>query len=326
MHRHVHPELWQGILRDEYLGSFLSEGGSFIRFVSPAEAVVRRDLSKFLSELPSSHGVLLTSTDASKVRLHFVQDLFFSVASQVPWRAVARRLLLRLAVESGFSVPPNAGDDSSLVHVLAEANSTSSHAVLLALRPAVDRCLLQDRLLTLEFATAAMNLLLAELLDSGDGATRRNAVVAWLTGVNRSLAPVRSYRIFSPISRANSRGMLQSLSRLLRLAGYSGWLWVIDLARATLGPRADAAVRYNRGSLLDAYEVLRQMVDTIDTFDGLGVVAVVASEFASLEARYGVHIYPALQNRLSDEVRHPRFANPLNAFCSLSYEAAEANR
>jgi len=322
MRKNINPELWKKTIESEYLGRYMSEGGSFVKFVNPVESIVRRDLSQFLGQ-QQSRGIVLTTTDASKVRIHFMQDLFFSVASQIPWRKLSRDLLFRLSEAQGFRSPERLDDARGVGALLAEANGTTTHAILLELRPAIDSYLLKDRLLTIEFATAAMNLVLAELLEDSESSTRRGSVVSWLTGANRSIAPVKPYRIFSKIGRANSRGLLQSLSRFIGLSGSAGWLWVLDLARVTAVAKAESVVRYNRSSLLDVYEVLRQFIDAVDTFQGLGLISVVPGDFMSTDAKYGVHIYPALYNRLSDEVRHPVYANPLNSFASLSFEAAE---
>ena len=60
--------------------------------------------------------------------------------------------------------------------------------------------------------------------------------------------------------------------------------------------------------MLDAYELLRQLIDATDDLVGMLVVAVVPPDLVSDERR-GLPTYSALQLRVADEVRDRRRTN-----------------
>ena len=68
--------------------------------------------------------------------------------------------------------------------------------------------------------------------------------------------------------------------------------------------------------MLDAFEVLRQLIDATDDLRGVLVLAVVPPELVTDEAR-GRPSCTALQLRVADEVRDRRRANPFAALVRL---------
>jgi hypothetical protein len=70
--------------------------------------------------------------------------------------------------------------------------------------------------------------------------------------------------------------------------------------------------------VLDAYEVLRQLVDGTDELQGCLVVVVCPLEFLGNEYGRGLAGYQALHMRVYDEVRDQNRVNPLAALIRLS--------
>lgn len=71
-----------------------------------------------------------------------------------------------------------------------------------------------------------------------------------------------------------------------------------------------------RGIALDAYEVLRQLIDATDELEGVLLVVLVPPELVTDELR-GLPAYSALQLRVADEVRDRRRPNPYAAMVRL---------
>ena len=78
-------------------------------------------------------------------------------------------------------------------------------------------------------------------------------------------------------------------------------------------PMAKAAVEM---AVLDAYELLRQLIDATDDLVGMLVVAVIPPDLVSDEKR-GLPSYAALQLRVADEVRDRRRTNPFASLVRL---------
>jgi hypothetical protein len=87
----------------------------------------------------------------------------------------------------------------------------------------------------------------------------------------------------------------------------------IDLARLAVGRRPPVEQRegvyYSKPAVLDAYEVLRQLIDATDALTAAMVVVVVPPELLTDEVR-GLPAYSALHLRVADEVRDRRRPNP----------------
>ena len=73
---------------------------------------------------------------------------------------------------------------------------------------------------------------------------------------------------------------------------------------------------YTKTALLDAYELLRQLVDNTDELSRCCVVVVAAPEFLTDDHR-GVSAYQALKLRIHDEVRDRVRDNPFASLVRL---------
>jgi bacteriophage exclusion system BrxC/D-like protein len=114
--------------------------------------------------------------------------------------------------------------------------------------------------------------------------------------------------------------MLTSLGRLLVRAGGHGLVLHLDLARLAEVRRPPLPERtgiyYTKAAVLDAYELLRQLIDATDDLVGMLVVAVMPPDLVSDERR-GLPSYTALQLRVADEVRDRRRPNPFASLVRL---------
>jgi hypothetical protein len=99
------------------------------------------------------------------------------------------------------------------------------------------------------------------------------------------------------------------LCRWLRVAGHSGLLLTIDIHQIT--QTAPDGLRYAPGAVMDAYEVLRQLVDDADLFAGLFLVVIADEAFIGDDAKRSVGAYTALKMRIWDDVRARARDNPL---------------
>src|SRR5262249_25158250 len=149
----------------------------------------------------------------------------------------------------------------------------------------------------------AMMWLCRARLDGGEaGTTQTGQVTEWLTGHVRAVSVMKPYQIFTKINRTNARHLLESLFVWVREAGESGVVILLDITRLTeRGKPADASLSYSKSALLDAYEVLRQFVDSTDDLAGALLVAVADEQFLDTAAgSRGLGAYQALQNRIYD--------------------------
>lgn len=114
--------------------------------------------------------------------------------------------------------------------------------------------------------------------------------------------------------------MLVSLASWLAKVDGRGLVLDLDLDRLSVVRRAPAAERegiyYSRAAILDAYEVLRQLIDATDDLHHCLVVATVPPSLVTDDGR-GLPAYSALHLRVADEVHDRRRANPFAALVRL---------
>ncbi len=326
----ISPESWLQFLREEYLeGSFqhgsyregfIKEGGSSVKFAIPLEEESRGQIESEIIEQGQLAGYLVARVSSAVTRVHMMDQLFFRIAGQIPWRVLIRQMLIKLASEE-YPVPP--AGDGPLANSIAEANAISLDMVRMKANQWVDRTVLQRQSLSRDFRVAITQLCMAELDGGPDGETRAEVITAWLTGSNSAVSAVKPYQIFSRVSRSNARHLLESLLRWIRFAGYPGLVIVLDTSRLTIAKNPhDSYLYYTKANMLDAYEVLRQFIDGTDRMTGCLLIVTPAAEFLDVEPfGRGMGVYNALRLRVYDEVRDQRLVNPMGTMVRLSRQA-----
>ncbi len=309
----LEPREWLDVIRRDYLDDFVREGGAAVKFIVPPSAAGRREVVDGLREIAEQARYQFALVDAATTKIHLIDRLFHAVAGQVDWDALTRTFLIAALREEGFTLP---GDPAELrLADIARLNDRPSEALVRnQVRTLLENRVYRDYEMSQEFRLAMIRLCLA-VLDPDDEPGLEEAVKAWLRGELRLISTLKRALIFQKIARHNGRHMLFSLAHWLKLAGRSGLLLVLDISRygdtARL-PQRQEGLYYSTAATLDAYEVLRQLIDATDelTFCFVGVVA--APEFLT-DDRRGVRRYDALYLRVADEVRDRVRANPLSS-------------
>src|SRR5439155_8669386 len=279
MSRSIAPETWLGFLETEYLDGFVRDGGAAVKFVVPLDDGARPDIVDALCRSSRDRGFVTTRVRADETRVHMIDQVFFRIAGDVPWADLTDHVVLRLAGDLGYSTK-GCGDDRPLFEELARLNGIDSKALLMELRKKLSDEVFGQKRLSKDFRVAMTHLCLAKLTGGSAGATTSQALIDWLAGRNTAIAAVKTYQILKKITRTNARHFLESLLWWLRFAKAPGLVIVLEIDRLAVGnnPR-DERVYYTKASVLDAYEVLRQFVDSTDRLTGCLIVVMPAASF-----------------------------------------------
>ena len=175
--------------------------------------------------------------------------------------------------------------------------------------------------MTREFRVAMVRLCQGHLRGALGEDSEAQAIREWLRGELRHIVRLRSALIFARIGRHNARAMLLSMGRWLRRTGAAGLSLEFDLRRLATARRPvpvpeDAPVFYSKPAVLDAYEVLRQLIDATDELAWCSVVITTQPEFLTDDKR-GLDAYSALKLRLWNEVHDRQRDNPLSSLIRL---------
>ena len=309
---------WLPVIRDEYLDSYVARGGSSVKFAVPLgdgeTPVIRAEIER----LARDSGHIFVSVDAASTRVHMIDQVFFSVAEQIPWRQTVRSVIGRRVTSLGLAMPPDTAD-GPLFEAIAHANELDPDYVQLELRRKVVQQVFREYRLAKDFRVAMTQLILAELSGGHEADTVFDTLRDWLTGANRTVSAVKPFQIYTRIHRANARFCLESAVSWVSLAGHAGTTIVMDVSRLGLArnPRDDR-IFYSRAAAVDAYEVLRQFIDTSDRLTSCMIIVLAGREFLDDDpGSRGLGGYAALKFRIFDEVRDRRIVNPFASLVRL---------
>ncbi len=268
----------------EYLHGYVDQGGAAVKFVLPAdgdeEAAAR--FSAALRARGEAAGFAVARVDAVTTKVHLIEQVFFAVSRQVAWDELAASMA-RTALDAA-AYPVAEGDDLS-VDAVAAAHGIDARE----LKRDVDRQLQQlvhrDYRMVQEFRIAMLRLCQAALRTGQVADAEHAAVLDWLNGDLRQISVLKSALIFRRIARHNARHLLFSLAHWLAANGRAGLVLELDIRRLGHARRPSPDERsgfyYTKAAVLDAYEVLRQLVDNTDELSHCCVVVVAAPEFVT---------------------------------------------
>lgn len=307
----------------EYLADYIGRGGAAVKLLSVGDDAERLRLSHGFAKLGErfEHATV----DAAATRVHLIDQMFAAIAGQLDWVALARAVVRSALERAGFPAP-DGGDQIDLA-AIARYHDVDAAELYRSVRRALERIVLRDTELSHEFRVAMLRLC-QERMGRGDvSATERETVIGWLRGERLAAADLRGVGLRTKVNRYNARPLLLSLTRWLRIAGRSGLVLRLDLDRLTVTRRPPVGLRdgfyYSKAATLDAYELVRQLIDATDETEGLFVAVLLPPSLVNDEAR-GLPAYTALHMRMADEVRDRRRPNPYAALVRIGSRGQEA--
>jgi hypothetical protein len=300
---------WLQLVDSEYLNDFIVKGGASVKFIVSDEKVMET-LKRQAQRQAEAHGLFFAKIDSVDVKLHLIQNLFFAISRQADWTADVQRFVERLFESNGYQWP-SLGQPVPLED-LADGNGVDAKILKKEFNQWLTKSVMHDIGMAQDFRIAITRLCLNRLVPSDGSADNVTPIHEWLQGTLQKIGPLRAAEIYAKITRHNARAMLRSLCRWLRLAGHQGMLLAIDIRQVTKAiPAGVAEVRFTPSAVMDAYEVLRQLIDDIDLFEGLFVVVMADRAFLGDDPKRSVSAYQALKMRIWDDVKARSRDNPL---------------
>ena len=304
-------------LEREYLRGYVDGGGAAVKFVVPPEDDSAAAFMDSFEASAREAGYAVARVDSAATRVHLLEQVFFSVARQIDWddlALVAARGALR---EAGY---PGLEDGGVEIDRLAAHYRVDPGELKRDVDRQLQRLVHHDYAMINEFRTAMLRLCQAQLRSGQVVDAEHAAVLDWLRGDLRQISVLKSALIFRRIDRHNARHMIFSLAHWLSVNQRSGLAITLDIRRLGVARRPSVSERsghyYTRAALLDAYEVLRQLVDNTDEMANCMVVVVASPAFLTDTPR-GIDAYQALKLRIFDEVRDLHRDNPLSSLVRL---------
>jgi hypothetical protein len=310
----------------EYLTPYVARGGAAVKLLVTGDAASAEKLAVGLAGI--GDGFQHAGVDAVTTRIHLIDQVFADVARQLDWLALAGSVVHAAYTRAGF--PPQLPTSSApqwAVSAVARHHDVDPAELYRSVRRSLEQMVLRDAGLGHEFRTAMFRLCQYRLGRGDVSRAECETVIGWLRAERVPAAELRKLSLTAKVGRHNARSMLLSLTRWLRLAGHSGLVLRLDLARVAVSRRPPAGMRdgyyYSKATALDAYELVRQLIDGTDEFEGLLVAVLLPQELVNDEAR-GLPAYSALRLRVVDEVRDRHRVNPYAALIRIGSESKVA--
>lgn len=312
---------WLKFIDDEYLSTFVRDGGASVKFaVTPDE--LKPDLYEDVRVRCRELDYVFVNLDAALMRAYMPQDIFFGLASQVDWRLLARRLILRLANQKGYRVEGiSPRDTGNVFDAIANANGLETQSVLFEMRPAIQNDVLRNPNMARDFRVCMFHLCLMNDESITSAQYVSHPLLDWLTGTNTRLGNVRTFGIHTGINRTTARHFIESAFHWVRHVGHSGTVILLDNSRVMLARRPrppDGKRYYTKAMTMEHYELMREFIDDVDRLSGTLLVVVTNYEFTDEQSARGWGIYSALRTRVMDDVRDLNLVNPAASLVRLS--------
>lgn len=310
-------ESYLDFLSKEYLAGYLRAGGAAVRFVVAGDDEVSRRWHEGLGAAAHAEGCLYVTVDSAETKVHMIDQVYAAVARTVDWRHLARQAVG--AAWRDIGLPPSSRQELG-VGAVAALHDVDAREAARSIRRQLESTVLHDTGLAREFRVAVLRLGQAELGTGDVTDEERDAVLSWLRVEPVALRVLKSASLYSRIGRHNARSMLVSLAGWVQRTTGASLVLDVDLTRlaAARRPPLDerVGIYYTKAAVLDAYEVLRQLLDSTDQLRGVLVAVAAPPELITDDGR-GLPAYSALQLRVVDEVRDRRRANPFAALVRL---------
>ncbi len=341
---------WLEVMETEYLGRYVCDGGSAVKFISGSDAVLAATVTELVARAAGRRFWTVQVAAGELTDLgqrpdpHRIDRLFCQVTRGVDWRAWAAEQARGFLRSRGLQL----ADRVALADIdrIAADNGRSTEDLLREYQRDFATPQLRDRHLSVEFRTAVTALGRAQLMPDALTPSAEQVLLAWFGGqpLPGAAGTLKRVGLFSRINQSNARHLLASFARWLPHAGYSGLLLVLDFRayehkRLTASARRDEHVRalheaiargastaelqalvaaaehepavmYSDAAYLQMLALLRRFIDEVDSFQRLLLVVLTTPGFYDGNSRRNYYNYDALQTRIGLEVHDARRANP----------------
>jgi hypothetical protein len=307
----VKPTEYSKLLHRHYLAEFVPAGGSTVKFIVGSPEATRL----FWTDLSSlSQRFLLGSAVASNTTaLHPLHNAFFQIAKRLDWRALAMAFLRDILLASEWTLESRT--DLSIEN-LAKWNGLIPVQVEDRVEKLLSKFLYAKPGLTPEFRHCFSALVWGVLLPEDYSRNFASDIAqSWLAGDIRAIHQCKPLHIYRRITANNARGILMSMCRIAKDAGFDGTVLLFDFSNY-FGVLPNGR-RYRPTQVMDLYETMRQFIDAVDSLDSTLLCFAGTEDFVG-ESPLSFRSYEALRLRLTNETFALDYPNVLAPLVELN--------
>ena len=288
--------IWLDTFSQHYLYNYIAGGGSKVKVLVGGEGAGKTHLLRCAEADAAQMGYAVVHLSAREIshRLNDLPNLVRVIFSQIDRERLVRGLGLAVAERLGYDAACYSGE-GKLTPLLIE-DGLSRYDAEREIRSAAAKLFRQSDFGP-SFATFAYTVA-RDVLIEGVGAEAFAAPLRWLSGEKLDRHEQHESGLLEQLKKVNARYWLNSLVRLLRLAGMTGLVVAIDdLEVMTERSPETGRFRYPPMAIKDTCEIFRQLIDDVELLNGFLLLLSGRRQIIDDEKR-GFKSYEALWMRL----------------------------
>ena len=296
-----------------YLEEYIPHGGSKIKFVTGRAGSGKTHLLHLLTLQAEKAGYVSVAVSAREFMLHDSRNLYLEILGHIDWDSLMEGCAQHVLRE----LIPNA-DERPAGMSISDFLITQRQLDVITrgeLRDLIRKYFLNNPALDNNFGLCCAQLV-GDLLGLATCEEEtKSFLLRWIQG-DKTLknAMLRSMGMAAyGITKYNARHMLRSLCWLVSFSGKPGILVTVDHLETILNLSGLDEMKYTPARRTNTYEIIRQLIDDIDSMKNIMFVFAFNRELMDNE-KIGLPSYSALWMRIQNEIVSPRF----NAFTDIA--------
>lgn len=288
-----------------YLKEYIKAGGSKIKFVTGNEGSGKSHLLDNFTKLAKNNGYLTVTFSANEIWLNDFKFIFLEILRQCNLDTLMEKCSQQIIRELGYD-PNQITPGETFIDYLAalgKNDALEKGEIRNQLRKFFKDNSRMDNNFAIACSLLCGGVLGHPVLDDSN----KDLILSWLTNEKGFRVTSLRHLDMSParITKFNARLMLQSLSELVMVSGYSGLIVTVDDLDVIIDRSSLAPLHYTKMKREDTYESIRELIDDIDNFKNIMFLFGCSKSLIDNE-RMGMKSYQALWMRIQNEVWNDR--------------------
>lgn len=295
-----------------YLKEFVANGKSKIKFITGSEGSGKSYFLSLSQKDAENLGYKVICLDGREVPLYDFKEVYSAIIKKANLDEALDRCALKTIQKCGYD--PNKIPKGTMfldyLSSLGEADGLTRRAI----RKALKEMFMDSPTCDGNFALACSMLTSAKLGYPLADETSKATLISWLYAEkDLKMAQIRLAGLAPfKIMKTNARRMLLSLVEVLKKAGYSGLCVYVDNFDSILNLSGLDTIHYTKMRREDTYEIIRELIDSIDSMHNVFFAFAFSREMLDEESR-GIKSYQALWMRIQNEIS----GNQFNCFADI---------
>ncbi len=302
-------EVWLDRIKEYYLINYIANGGSKVKVLVGSKGSGKTHLICCIQQDAEALGyevVYLSAREYNDYRLNQLPDLYRAIAQQIDKEKLVKGLCCRVAQQLGYETDKYDGKDI-FIQVFIKDTQLPREEASREIKKAAGQ-VFRHVDFGPSFRAFAYRVINHRMIDGNEKDIK--LALRWLSGEKLERHERKDLLLFERLQKNNARYWLNSLIRLLKIAGMTGLVVAIDdLEVMTERSQETGRFIYTINAVKDICELFRQLIDDTELLNNFLLLLAGRQEMIEDEKR-GFVSYDALWMRLQTGLVQKRF-NPL---------------